>query len=1144
MNGINNYIKENKEYKKIEEQINVEGNKISLVGITDSQKAQFICSFFNKQANVVVCNNLITAKKMLQDIKFFTNVEVMYFPARKYTYFNLEAESLEIRNQRMYVINKILDGTKCIVVTTIEALAQGMLPKEIYNNIDIKIEETEELNIEELVKSLDSMGYVRADVVEGQGQFAIRGFIIDIFPTGSEYPYRIELFGDEVDSIRTFDVISQRTIEQVESVEIIPSTENLISKEDINGIKDVIKEELEKNTNIEEKNILNRDLDDIENGEIKKVLDKYIKYICKFKFISLLSYFESVNVFIDEPEKIYSKLKSCNIEYGETIKMLIEAHNLPLSKYIGVLEEEEIIKKEINNYTNVYLENINTSIVLTEKRKVFNLDGKENNFFRKSMEVHIQDIEKWRKKKYITILVIPQRKTAVSIYNQLLDNNVKIKYLEDIEEEIKEGGVYITHGILSGGFISEKFKISVLAEKVYGVVNKKVKNKKFDNSKVVTFQDLHEGDYVVHINHGIGQYLGIETMITAGIKNDYIKIKYDKSGVLYVPVSSLDCIRKYYVDEDKKPKLNTLGGKDWDKTKQKVKGAVEDIAKELIKLYAHRQEMKGFAFSKDTPWQQEFEDTFIYEVTEDQKRCIEEVKKDMEAPKPMDRLLCGDVGFGKTEVAIRAAFKAVMDNKQVAYLVPTTVLAMQQFKTFESRMKSFGINVELLSRLRTKKEQTDILKRLKEGKIDIIVGTHRLFSKDVEYKDLGLLIIDEEQRFGVKHKEAIKKYKENIDVLSMTATPIPRTLHMSIIGIRDMSVIYEPPQERLPVHTYVMEYNDNIIKNAIENELEREGQVFYLYNRVENIEEVADHVSNLVEDAKVAFAHGKMTPKEVEEIMQDFIDQKTNVLVCTTILESGIDIPNANTIIVENADRLGLSQLYQIRGRVGRSTRLAYAYITHRKDTNLTEESEKRLKAIRDFTEFGSGYKIALRDLEIRGAGNVLGAQQHGHLMAVGYDLYCKMLELAIEKEKKALEGKVVDDKFDTFDTEKESEVKIDLDVNAYIPSKYIKSDILKIEMYQKIADIKNSEDSLEIVDELIDRYGDLPKEVENLIKVVEIRNLAKKLNITTIKKFDNFVKFNNKDKYILTYQAKNDILLFVETILKNMVNEREKEER
>ncbi len=1139
MNGIINLVKNNNKYKEIEEQINVERNKISLTNITDSQKAQFICSFSNKQANVVICSNLINAKKMLQDIKFFADREVLFFPAKKYTYFNLEAESLEIKNQRMFVINKILEGTKCIVVTTIEALAQGMLPKESYNNIDINISENDEIEIKELLQNLSDIGYTRSEVVEGPGQFAVRGYIIDIFPTSAENPYRIELYGDEVDSIRTFDIISQRTVETVENVRIIPVAEGLITSEKISEIKKLIEEEITKIKDADEKSILEKDLYDIQNGEFKNCIDRYFKYICNDKYISFLSYFSSVNVFLDEPERIYAKLSASIQEYKETIKILVESNCLPFAKYIAMLEEEDVIKNEVFKYTNIYLENLNTSIVFKEKRKVITLDGRENNFFRKSLEMHIQDIENLRKKDYVTVIVIPVKKTAVSIYNQLLDNNVNIKYLEDTFVDLIPGQVYITSGMLSSGFISEEFKISVLAEKVYGVVTKTKKNKKFDNAKALTFQDLKEGDYVVHINHGIGQYLGIETIITAGSKKDYIKILYDKNGVLYVPVSSLDCIRKYYIDEDKKPQLNTLGGKDWDRTKQKVKGAVEDIAKELIKLYAHRQEVKGFKFQEDTPWQQEFEDTFMYEITEDQRRCIEEVKKDMETDKPMDRLLCGDVGFGKTEVAIRAAFKAVMDSKQVAYLVPTTVLAMQQYKNFKERMQSFGINVELLSRLRTKKEQTEILEKLKEGKIDIIVGTHRLFSKDVEYKDLGLLIIDEEQRFGVKHKEAIKKYKENIDVLSMTATPIPRTLHMSIIGIRDMSVIYEPPQERLPVHTYVIEYNDNIIKNAIENELERDGQVFYLYNKVEDIEEVADRVANLVKDAKVGFAHGKMTPKQVEEIMQDFIDKKINVLVCTTILESGIDIPNANTIIVENADRLGLAQLYQIRGRVGRSTRLAYAYITHRKNVMLTEESEKRLKAIKDFTEFGSGYKIALRDLEIRGAGNLLGAQQHGHLMAVGYDLYCKMLELAIEKEKKALEGKEVSEDFDTFTGEKQQEVKIDLDVNAFIPSKYIQSDILKIEMYQKIADINTPEDSLEIIDELIDRYGDVPKEVENLIKIVEIRNLAKKLNITSIRKVDNLIKIDNKSKYHLTSTAKNDILLFVETILKNMANEK-----
>ena len=618
------------------------------------------------------------------------------------------------------------------------------------------------------------------------------------------------------------------------------------------------------------------------------------------------------------------------------------------------------------------------------------------------------------------------------------------------------------------------------------------------------------GDYVVHKTQGIGIYIGVNTIKAAdGITKDYIKIKYKNDDSLYVPTDMLDNIRKYIGGGEGEPKLNRLGSKEWENTKARVKSNLREVARDLIELYAKRQKAKGFMFSKDTPWQKEFEDSFPYQETEDQLRCIAEVKKDMETDKPMDRLLCGDVGYGKTEVAIRAAFKAVMDQKQVAYLVPTTILANQQYEEFKSRMEDFAIRVELLNRFRTKKEQETIIKKLKLGEIDVIVGTHRILSKDVEFKDLGLLIIDEEHRFGVKDKEKIKKLKENIDVLTMTATPIPRTLHMSIVGIRDMSVIYEPPQNRKPVQTYVLEYDSEVIKEAITKELERNGQVFYLFNNVSGIIRKADEISKLVPEAKVEFAHGKMTGGEIESIMQDFIDHKIDVLVCTTILESGIDIPNANTIIVENADRLGLAQLYQIRGRVGRSERQGYAYITYRREKLLSEIADKRLKAIKEFTEFGSGFKIAMRDLEIRGAGSLLGEIQSGHMEQVGYDTYCKLLDEVV-KEMQGTEVK------------EEKEIQIDINLSSYIPDTYIEDQAQKIEIYQDIALCRNDEDIEDVIDEIIDRYGSMPKEVENLIEIARIKILAREASV---------IKVTQKEKSIMVNLDKDDIKIDEEKI-------------
>ena len=621
------------------------------------------------------------------------------------------------------------------------------------------------------------------------------------------------------------------------------------------------------------------------------------------------------------------------------------------------------------------------------------------------------------------------------------------------------------------------------------------KNDAYSTGEKIVFADLENGDYVVHKTQGIGIYVGVNTITTENITKDYIKIKYKNDDILYVPTDMLDNVRKYIGGGEGEPRLNRLGSKEWENTKQKVKSNLKEVAKDLIELYARRQKAKGYSFSKDTPWQKQFEDDFPYEETDDQLRCIEEVKKDMEIDKPMDRLLCGDVGYGKTEVAIRAAFKAVMDGKQVAYLVPTTILANQQYEEFKKRMEEYAIKVELLNRFRTKKEQNEVVKKLKLGEVDVIIGTHRILSQDVEFKDLGLLIIDEEHRFGVKDKEKIKKLKENVDVLTMTATPIPRTMHMSIVGIRDMSVIYEPPHNRKPVQTYVLEYDDEVIKEAITREIERNGQVFYLFNNVEAIERKAAEIAKLVPEAKIGFAHGKMTGNQIEEIMESFIQKDINVLVCTTILESGIDIPNANTIIVENADRLGLVQLYQIRGRVGRSDRQGYAFITYKRDKLLSEVADKRLKAIKEFTEFGSGFKIAMRDLEIRGAGSILGEVQHGHMEQVGYETYCKLLDEVV----KEMQG---------IKVQNEAEIQIDLDISSYIPETYIEDEKQKIEIYQDIALCRKEKQIEDVIDEIIDRFGTMPKEVENLIEIAKIKILARNANILKVVQRQNSVMF------------------------------------
>ena len=1108
--------------------------KLSIVGLTDSSKAWMLYAITQNtnKNSIIVCSNVFQANKIIQDLKFYASgIEVVFLPPRSLQYYDIEAESKEISNQRMYAIERILSGKKIIVVTTIDALLVQMFPNTKYKGEEFSIKLGDNISMNKLVEKLSKFGFERTENVEGKGQFAIRGGIVDLFCINNDLPFRIEFFGEEVDSIRTFDPITQRSIDTVKKIDMSQVSENYVTLDKINAVISELKNFLRQdNLNEELKQNIESDIEKIREGALDNLVDKYFNLLVK-RPENLLDYLKEYNIFIDEPTKCKEKASSITYENNETIKVLAQRNYIYMPFVNKYLSFEEVEAKLENGMCSIYLERINIDKVILRNRKVYNFSIKEANFYKSSMEVLNLDVS--RAKDKAVLLVFPTDTRYNQVKNYLMDNNIKVEEILDILscDDLDSGHVYITKGILSGGFYSDEFEILVIAEPVSGLSNKKKKKKKSSvGQRINTYADLQVGDYVVHENHGIGIYRGVETVKVQDTQKDYIKIEYADRGVLYVPINQLDCVGKYVCDDGAKPKINSLGTKEWEKTKTKVKAHVKEMAKELMLLYAKREKMKGYAFREDTPWQREFEDSFEYELTPDQKTSLEEIKEDMESDKPMDRLLCGDVGYGKTELALRAAFKAVMDSKQVAYLVPTTVLALQQYRTFESRMKSFGIKVEFLSRFKTKKEQTDILKDLVDGKIDIIIGTHRILSKDVFFKDLGLLIIDEEHRFGVKDKEKIKILKETVDVLSMTATPIPRTLHMSMIGIRGMSTLTEPPMERLPVHTYVLEYNDNIIKEAIEKELLRDGQIIYLNNRVSKIDEISAKLKNLVPEARIGVAHGQMPPDMVEDVMLKFINHEIDIIVCTTILESGIDVPNANTLVVEDADTLGLAQLYQIRGRVGRSNRLAYAYITYEPNKVLSEVSQKRLKAIKDFTEFGSGFKIALRDLEIRGAGNLLGKEQHGHMAKVGYELYLALLEKAIREEK---EGKD-----ETSKEEISKEVKIDINVSAYISDMYIKDPIQKIDMYQKISDIKNEEESMEVVDELLDRFGDIPKETENLIKIVEIRNKARKLGITRILATDRLIKIEPMNlKIALTNSSNNDILIRVQLEISKLEN-------
>lgn len=1079
-------IQELENTQKFKEYISDVKNKISpieLSGLADVGKVQIISATREvvKRPILIITYNEIKAKKMLEDLKYFMK-NIDYFPRREIVAYDYEVESKDIPYERIEVLNKIKENKTDIVITTVEALMQKMISKELLYKYVIQFKIGDTYDLETIKQNLILLGYERNDLVENKGQFSIRGGIVDI-GLSEKQGIRIEFWGDEVDSIRYFNIASQRSTEMVQEVLIKPAHEFIVE-----NIEDVCKK-------IEQKYNEQSDIEMIRNGSYISKIDKYFNEFYEEQNTILDYINKNYIIFIDENSKIEARKNNIILDNNNLIKSLIEKE-----KFIPeTIKNISGFEYDLKNMQTIYLQE---SDLYTHQNR-YEFRYRTINFFKSEIDIVIADIKTYINDNKKIIILGGTQNTCKKILNLLNDRQIPHKYAEKIEN-VKNGEVIVTLGSISSGFECYDLKLVVInmSEGLEQVAKRKKSSNAFKEAQKVVYADLKPGDYVVHKSHGIGEFIGINTITADKVTKDYIKIKYKDEDILYVPTTSLDTVRKYIGTGDKEPRLNRLGSKEWENTKNRVKNNLREVAKDLIELYAKRQKMQGFAFSKDNEWQKQFEDEFPYQETDDQLRCIEEAKKDMEQAKPMDRLLCGDVGYGKTEVAIRLAFKAVMDQKQVAYLVPTTVLANQQYEEFKTRMSEFAINVELLNRFRTTKEQENVIKKLKLGEIDIVIGTHRILSKDVEFKDLGLLIIDEEHRFGVKDKEKIKQLKNSVDVLTMTATPIPRTLHMSILGIRDMSVIYEPPQNRRPVQTYVLEYDDEVVKEAITREIERNGQVFYLYNKVEGIEKKANEVSKLVPEAKVGFAHGKMTGKELEQIMMDFIQKKINVLVCTTILESGIDIPNANTIIVENADRLGLAQLYQIRGRVGRSDRQAYAYITYKREKLLSEVADKRLKAIKEFTEFGSGFKIAMRDLEIRGAGSLLGEIQHGHMEQVGYDTYCRLLDEVV-KEMKGIEVK------------EEQDIQLDIDVSSYIPDNFIESNSQKIEIYQNIALCRTEEDIQNVIDEIIDRYGHMPEELENLIEIARIKNLCKEANVLKIsQRKDKAVFYFDKSKF------------------------------
>ena len=1111
------------EYTDMKQDLDKGKGPVQISGVTDSQKVHVMHELSKDNPwRLVVTYDDTRAKEIFDDFSYFEPNTWLY-PARDLLFYSSDIHGNLLTRQRMQVFKHLLEDEGGVVVTTVDGLMDHLLPLSMIKESCLNIMVGQTLDMEEIKHLLTGMGYERMGQVDGMGQFSVRGGILDVFPLTEEVPVRIELWGDEVDSIRSFDAESQRSIQQMDEVTIYPAAELILTKKDIEeGILCLEADEKKQEKAFrdqkkpEEAQRIRRAVgelvESLKEGFDVQTLDAYIRYFCK-DTVSFLDYMKEVGakvtlvssgaagktaekkqtsglaLILDEPQRMKEKAETVETEFRESMSHRLEQGYI-LPGQADLLFASKTVLADCHTPHSIFMTGLDQRLPGMTPKAKYSLTGKNLNSYQNSFEILIKDLTKWKKDGYRVVLLSASRTRASRLAGDLREYDLRAFCPEDAGRPVAPGEIMVTYGKLHKGFEYPLIKFVVITEgDMFGVEKRKKKRKKYnyEGKKISSFSELSVGDYVVHESHGLGVYKGIEKIEQDHVIKDYIKVEYGDGGNLYLPATRLEGIQKYAGADAKVPKLNKLGGTEWTKTKTKVRTAVREIAKELVELYAARQDAEGFQYGPDTVWQKEFEEMFPYDETDDQLTAIDDTKRDMESKKIMDRLICGDVGYGKTEIALRAAFKAVQEEKQVVYLVPTTILAQQIYNTFVQRMKDFPVRVDMMSRFRTPGEMKKTVEGLKKGYVDIIVGTHRVLSKDVQFKNLGLLIVDEEQRFGVTHKEKIKQMKQNVDVLTLTATPIPRTLHMSLIGIRDMSVLEEPPVDRVPIQTYVMEYNDEMIREAIHRELGRGGQVYYVYNRVNNIDEMANHVASLVPDANVAFAHGQMNEHQLEKIMLDFINGDIDVLVSTTIIETGLDIPNANTMIIQDADRLGLSQLYQIRGRIGRSNRTSYAFLMYKRDKMLKEDAEKRLQAIREFTELGSAIKIAMRDLEIRGAGNILGAEQHGHMEAVGYDLYCKMLNEAVI----ALKGGQEEE--ETFET------VVDCDIDAFIPDGYIKNEYLKLDVYKRISAIETDDEYMDMQDELIDRFGDIPKSVDNLLRVAELKAMAHRAYVTEV---------------------------------------------
>lgn len=1098
MKGINAFLQSKEDIQSIIKGISGGMKEQLVAGLAGSARSMLVSAIneATKRPVLLVTHQLNQAQQLYDDLVEMTGEsQVHLYPVNELIASEIATSSPELRSQRIEALTAWSEKKSGILIAPAAALKRMLPQPNQWSKYQLAFTNGEEINLKEYLSLLIDMGYEHASMVTTPGEFSQRGGIIDIYPLTEKHPVRIELFDVEIDSIRYFDADTQRSLDQIEEIIIGPATELLLTQEDIlsasERIEKALAESLKNKTSKEAKNelleIIEYDISRLKGMERFQEMNKYIGFLYKNP-ASLLDYLPNDGLIIlEEMGRVQETATSLDTEEAEWYSSLLEANKMVAGSRFS-FDWYTILEKMVQQriYMSVFLRHIPN----TQPENIINLSSRAMQEFHGQMHLFKNELQRWEKGGFSVLILAPSAKRADKIHSILSDYQIEAVVSKKLELPVAKPTI-ITGNITSGIELPMHKLVVITENELFKKQAKRSrKPQKISNAeRIKSYQELNIGDYVVHANHGVGKYLGIETLEMNGMHNDYMLIRYSGDDKLFVPIEQIDLVQKFVGSEGKEPKVYKLGGAEWAKVKSRVQSSVEDIADELIQLYAEREQRKGFAFSEDSEMQREFEASFPYQETEDQLRCIAEIKEDMEKRRPMDRLLCGDVGYGKTEVAIRAAFKAIADGKQVAFLVPTTILAQQHYETILERFQDHAINIGLLSRFRTKKQQTETLNGLRKGTVDIVVGTHRLLSKDVKYHDLGLLIVDEEQRFGVKHKERVKQLKSNVDVLTLTATPIPRTLHMSMLGVRDLSVIETPPENRFPIQTYVMEYNPILVREAIEREMGRGGQVFFLYNRVDNIDKVARDIGMLVDGARIAVAHGQMNESELENVIIGFLEGEFDVLVSTTIIETGVDIPNVNTLIVNDADRMGLSQLYQLRGRVGRSNRVAYAYFTYKQQKILSEVAEKRLQAIKEFTELGSGFKIAMRDLSIRGAGNLLGSQQHGFIDSVGYDLYSKMLKDAVDARRG---GKDIEEII-PFEPE------ISLKVDAYIPEEYINDEKQKIDVYKMFQTIESEGDITELQDELIDRFGDYPEEVENLFTVSKLRLYGRKERVESI---------------------------------------------